>query len=86
MLSTSGSATLAAAPVIPSRIRSPTSDCGDPAKLLIRLFQLSDGSQSGGGSWNVRPSVLTSVAAIAPGTKPILERRRWFQLSFDPQE
>ena len=80
-----GSATCAAMPVTPSRIRSPASDWGDPAKKVDRSNHFPI-VQVAGGSANVRPSVLTKVAAMAPGTNPRPIRRLVIAGSFDPHE
>ena len=37
-----GSATWPLTPVTPSRIRSPASDCGEPAKNFARSLQVAD--------------------------------------------
>ena len=71
--SRSGSATCAATPVMPSRMRSPASDWKLPPKDRPPLGSL--GIQSAGGSANVRPSVLTNMAPIAPGLNVRPNRR-----------
>ena len=80
-----GSSTCAATPVTPSRIRSPASDCGEPAKKVVLSVHLPI-VHAAGGSVNVRPSVLTYMPAMAPGTKPNPKRRVVIAQSFDPHE
>ena len=44
------------------------------------------GVVTGGGSWNVRASELTNIAASDPGAKPISKRRTRFCGSLEPHE
>ena len=61
-----GSATWPAAPVAPMRMRSPASDCGEPAKYACLLLH-GPMSQVAGGSRSVRPSVLTNMPVMRAG-------------------
>jgi hypothetical protein len=83
--SRNGSATWPATPVTPSRIRSPVSDCGELAKNFV-LSVHGPIVQPEGGSLNVRPSELTNIPAIAPGTNPSPKVRAVMAGSFDPRE
>src|SRR5581483_11731354 len=80
-----GSATCPDTPVAPSRMRSPVRDWGDPAKKVRGSCHLPS-VHSGGGSLNVRASVLTNMPASAPGAKLRLNVRFVMDVSFEPQE
>jgi hypothetical protein len=72
-------------PVTPARIRSPANDCGDPA-WYDSFFSHAPICQVSGGAVNVRPSVLTNIAASAPGANVKPKSRCLIAVSFDPHE